>query len=41
MSIARRALADGLGTPLLLAVVVGSGIMVADRTFSPSRRSQT
>lgn len=27
MSIARRALADGLGTALLLAVVVGSGIM--------------
>ena len=27
MSVARRALADGLGTALLLAVVVGSGIM--------------
>ena len=27
MSLARRALADGLGTALLLAVVVGSGIM--------------
>ena len=27
MSVTRRALADGLGTALLLAVVVGSGIM--------------
>jgi glycerol uptake facilitator-like aquaporin len=27
MSLARRALADGLGTALLLAIVVGSGIM--------------
>ena len=27
MTLARRAVADGLGTALLLAIVVGSGIM--------------